>query len=387
MTTAPVAPPALTPDPVAERPALVVRGLHARYPGARRGQEGTAVLHGVDLTADAGTLLAVLGPSGCGKTTLLRVVAGLLPATDGHVTLGDRVLVDGPDGLGPEHRRIGLVPQDAALFPHRDVAGNIAFGLRRRGVGGTRWDAAARRRRVDELLDVVGLAGTAHRLPHELSGGQRQRVALARALAPRPDLVLLDEPFSALDASLRTGLRTEVREILHHLGATAVLVTHDQDEALSMADRVVVLRDGRVVQDDAPVDLYERPADPWVAQFLGDSVTLPGRWDGRAVQTALGPLAPAVAPVALARPAVRVVLRPEQLRLEPAGSPTGTAAAGTVTRREYFGHDALFHVRLDEGTGEQGPGSVLVRTLSGSGHQVGDRVVVGVEGPVIVFDG
>lgn len=355
--------------------ALSVRGLRADYAAARRRQSATTVLHGVDLEVGAGDLLAVLGPSGCGKTTLLKVLAGLLPATQGQVQLGDRLLTDGHRSLGPEHRRVGLVPQEAALFPHRDVAGNVAFGLR--GRRATRLGGAERAERVRDLVALVGLEGLEGRLPHELSGGQRQRVALARALAPRPDLVLLDEPFSALDAALRADLRAEVRDILRATGTTTLLVTHDQDEALSVADQVVVLRAGHVQQDARPADLYERPADPWVACFVGEATVLAGTCDGTRVHCPLGVLA--TSSDSPAGP-VRVVVRPEQVRLDEADAGAeASAVGGVVTGREYFGHDALYRVRLDGTDGHV----VRVRTL-GAEHSTGDRVRLTVPGPVVV---
>ncbi|MFD5744933.1 ABC transporter ATP-binding protein [Streptomyces massasporeus] len=311
--------------------ALHVEGLTKSY-GAKE-----PVLRGLELTVPAGALAAVLGPSGCGKTTLLRIVAGFLHADAGTVRLGDRLLVGPGVHLPPERRRIGIVPQEGALFPHLSVARNVAFGL-------TGTDRAERRRRTDEMLELVGLAGYGDRMPHELSGGQQQRIALARALAPRPQLVLLDEPFNALDSALRTGVRADVRAALRATGATAVLVTHDQQEALSTADLVAVVRDGRVAQCDTPQDLYGRPADPWIADFVGDAVLLPATvdTDGTA-RTALGPV-PLAAPPAGLRSGT-VLLRPEQLRLTDADS--DGAVSGTVTDIHYYGHDAMVTVAVE----------------------------------------
>jgi iron(III) transport system ATP-binding protein len=216
------------------------------------------VLAGLDLEVPAGSLTAILGPSGSGKTTLLRLLAGFERADAGTIGIGG-VLVDGPGvHLPPERRRIGYVPQEGSLFPHLTVAGNVGFGLPARQHG-------ARQRRggkVEALLETVGLAGFGRRYPHQLSGGQQQRVALARALAIEPAVVLLDEPFASLDAHLRASVRADVQEIFRRAGTTAVLVTHDQDEALSVADRVAALRDGRIAQCAPPEDLYRRPADP-----------------------------------------------------------------------------------------------------------------------------
>ncbi|MEU2383748.1 ABC transporter ATP-binding protein [Streptomyces sp. NPDC012461] len=295
------------------------------------------VLRGVDLTVPAGALAALLGPSGCGKTTLLRIVAGFLRADAGTVAVGGRTLTGPGAQVPPEGRRIGIVPQEGALFPHLSVARNVAFGL----TGTARTE---RRRRTEEMLDLVGLAGYGTRMPHELSGGQQQRVALARALAPRPALVLLDEPFNALDSALRAGVRADVRTALRATGATALLVTHDQQEALSTADLVAVVRQGRVAQCDTPQDLYRHPADPWVAGFVGDAVLLPGT-----VRTGTSTATTPIGTVTLAEPpdgrrTGTVILRPEQLRLTDTG--TEGAVRGTVTDVCFYGHDARVTVAV-----------------------------------------
>ncbi len=233
--------------------SLRVDGLSVSY-------GSLAAVSGVDLTIADGEVVALLGPSGCGKSTLLRAVAGLVPPTAGTVSW------DGADLAGtPVHRRgFGLVFQDGQLFPHRDVAGNVAFGLRMRRV-----EREAREKRVTELLDLVGLAGYADRRVTELSGGEQQRVALARALAPRPRLLLLDEPLSALDRALREQLAVDLARLLREAGATALVVTHDHDEAFTLADRVAVMRAGRIVQVGAPTQVWQRPADVATARFLG----------------------------------------------------------------------------------------------------------------------
>ncbi|MEU7604920.1 ABC transporter ATP-binding protein [Streptomyces sp. NPDC040724] len=309
------------------------------------------VLRGLDLTVPAGTLAALLGPSGCGKTTLLRVIAGFLRADAGTVTVGGRTLAGPGVHLPPERRRIGIVPQEGALFPHLSVAHNVAFGL-------TGLDRAGRRSRTEEMLELVGLGGYGDRMPHELSGGQQQRIALARALAPEPALVLLDEPFNALDSALRAGVRADVRAALRATGATALLVTHDQQEALSTADLVAVVRDGRVAQCDTPEEVYRRPADPWVACFVGDAVLIPGMADDGTATTALGRLPLEVPPVG--RSEGTVLLRPEQLQLTEAA----TAAQGTVTDVTFYGHDAMVTVSVDgleSPVGIRVPGPVAVR--------------------------
>ncbi|OUD01796.1 ABC transporter ATP-binding protein [Streptomyces swartbergensis] len=310
---------------------LHVEGLTKSY------EEGELILRGLELIVPSGTLAAVLGPSGCGKTTMLRIVAGFLRADTGTVRLGGRLL-NGPGvHVPPERRRIGIVPQEGALFPHLSVARNVAFGL-------TGADRCERRRTKDEMLELVGLTGYGDRMPHELSGGQQQRVALARALAPRPQLVLLDEPFNALDSALRAGVRADVRSALRATGATAVLVTHDQQEALSTADLVAVVRDGRVAQCATPQDLYRRPADPWIAGFVGDAVLLPGTVGAdNTARTALGTVTLAAPPGGLR--AGTVLLRPEQLRLTDEDS-VGVVR-GTVTDVSYYGHDAMVTVAVD----------------------------------------
>lgn len=308
--------------------ALQITGVSKAYgPDA-------AVLNGVDLTVPGGALAAVLGPSGCGKTTLLRIIAGFLRADSGTITVAGRTLTAPGLNLPPESRSIGIVPQEGALFPHLSVARNVAFGL-------TGTDRGKRRSRSEEMLELVGLGGYGNRMPHELSGGQQQRVALARALAPKPALVLLDEPFNALDSSLRAGVRADVRAALHATGATAVLVTHDQQEALSTADLVAVVRNGKVAQCDTPQEVYQHPADPWVARFVGDAVLLPATAANGTATTALGrlPLAP---PAGDSRTGT-VLLRPEQLQL----TETATAVQGTVTEVSFYGHDAMVTVDVD----------------------------------------
>jgi iron(III) transport system ATP-binding protein len=308
----------------------------------------------VTLPVRAGELLAVLGPSGCGKTTLLRLIAGFERPDSGRVEVGDR-LVAGPGCfVAPERRRIGMVFQDYALFPHLTVEANVAFGLARRE-GGER-EALTRR-----TLELVGLQHKARSYPHELSGGERQRVALARALAPEPEVVLLDEPFSNLDASLRAGLRREVELILRDAEATAILVTHDQEEALSLADRLAVMREGRLVQVGAPEDVYSHPAGRWTAQFLGEVNVLSGVARGPDVETELGTFD-------LSRPAsgtVQVAVRPEQLELR-----ADSRGNAEVVSREFRGHDVLYRLRHEGGR------AVLVQLPSLQLYEVGDKVFV-----------
>ena len=258
---------------------LAVAGLDKSF-GAHQ------VLSGLDLEVPAGSLTAILGPSGSGKTTLLRILAGFEHADAGTVRIGSAI-ADGPGVfLPPERRRIGYVPQEGSLFPHLTVAANVAFGLSRR-----KWGRERRSKRCADLLEAVGLGGLDRRYPHQLSGGQQQRVALARALAIAPEVVLLDEPFASLDANLRASVRADVQQLLKESGTTSVLVTHDQDEALSTADRVAVLRDGAIAQCAAPQELYSCPVDADMARFIGEANLIPGTLNGSSVQTLLGRLA------------------------------------------------------------------------------------------------
>jgi iron(III) transport system ATP-binding protein len=339
--------------------SVTVRGVHKRY-------GPVAALAGVDLDVPAGALTAVLGPSGCGKTTLLRCVAGFERLDAGEVVLAGRRVAGAGSHTAPERRRVAVVPQEGALFPHLSVAGNVAYGLDR---------AARRSGRVAEVLALVGLAGLGDRMPHQLSGGQQQRVAVARALAPRPPLVLLDEPFTALDAGLRAELRRDVRAALRVDGATAVLVTHDQGEALSMADQVAVMRDGQIVQSGTPAEVYGTPADAWVADFVGEAVLLPGTVDGGVARTALGAL-----PVPGAGDgAATVLVRPEQVEVLP--EPAGGTVPATVARQDFFGHDALLVLDLDGGD------QVTARVFEVAAHPLGTGARVGlrVRGPVLAY--
>ncbi len=346
-----------------------------------KGYADTPVLEGVELDVPAGSLTAVLGLSGCGKTTLLRVIAGFERAERGSVSLGGRTLDDGRTYLEPERRGVGYVPQEGALFPHLSVQENVAFGLSRRERHG---DAVA------GLLEMVGIAPLARRLPHELSGGEQQRVALARALACRPHALLLDEPFSSLDASLRSYVREEVHALLREQGVTTVLVTHDQEEALSLADVVAVLRDGRIVQQAAPAELYERPVDERLARFLGAVNVVAAQFEDGVAHTPLGTLelgrAPANgdAPVGPAPRTGIVMVRPEQLDVRPCEGDGGGASApsglrGRIEQCRYYGHDALLHVRPDEDGGAE---LLLARVHGGHALPVGTAVNVAAHGPV-----
>ena len=293
--------------------------MSLRLRGVSKSFGAQAVLLPLTLEVARGELLAILGPSGCGKTTTLRIVAGLEAPDAGTVEL------EGADvtSLPPERRGLGMVFQHYAVWPHRSVAGNVAYPLERAGLG-----KDERARRVREALSLVHLEGLADRRPHQLSGGQLQRVALARAVVTRPRVLLLDEPLSNLDAALREELRFEIRDLQRRLGITAILVTHDQGEALSIADRVAVLCSGRLEQLGAPAEVYERPATAFVARFVGGGNVLPGRCEGGRVRAgSLDLPAPPGSPVG----AVQLVVRPEEVRLDPAG------AEAALVQRLYHG--------------------------------------------------
>lgn len=290
-------------------------------------QDHSAVLDEITLDVRPGELLSLLGPSGCGKTTLLRVIAGLESPSGGSVRVAGRALTDVAAGidLPPQKRGVAMVFQNWALFPHLDVAENVAFGIPKE----LRADGSL----LADTLAMVGLVGLERRRPSELSGGQQQRVALGRAVAQRPDVLLLDEPFSNLDPSLRAKVRAEVRELLASLGTTTVLVTHDREEALLLGDRVALLHDGAVVASGDPVELYLRPPDMWSAQFLGDVVMLRGEATGGLVRTVLGELNGA----ALADGPVEVMLRPEQVTVRRPRGSAGAAGVDSGSQRDAEG--------------------------------------------------
>jgi len=319
------------------------------------------VLKDINLDVQDQEFLAILGSSGSGKTTLLRLISGFDSPDSGQIQLGAKMVFSKSLNVSSEERRVGFVPQDAALFPHLSVAKNIEFGL-------SKQSAAERKQRVTELLQLVDLAGFEDRMPHQLSGGQRHRVALARALAPKPQLILLDEPFSSLDAELRVRLREDVRNVITKTGTTAILVTHDQEEALSIASRVAVLRDGEFAQIGNPSEIYQAPTDVEMATFLGDSVIINGVVKDEKIVTDLGLLTPLnkVANGATGR----VAIRPENFYLQP--NPKGE---GEVIGRQYFGHDALVEVKL--------PKLVIQARANGPfAPEIGMKVTVWVRGQV-----
>ncbi|MFE3598645.1 ABC transporter ATP-binding protein [Streptomyces sp. NPDC059142] len=321
---------------------LVLDGLAKIYPG----KDGAAV-RGIDLAVERGQMLAVLGPSGCGKSTTLRMIAGLVPPTAGRVRVDGRDITDAP----VHHRDMGVVFQSYALFPHLDVARNIAFGLEMR-----KTPKAKVRRRVDDALALVRLGHLAGRRIAQLSGGQQQRVALARALVVEPAVLLLDEPLSNLDAQLRSAMRDEICRIQRETGVTTVFVTHDQQEALSMADRVAVMNQGRIEQTGTPEDIYERPERAFVARFVGRANLLDGTALDRAGDRTpvelpgLGTVPAAGDAVASGRTAT-VMLRPHRIALTPAAPGSGGGARGTVLSAGYAGETVAYRVRV----GDDGP--------------------------------
>ena len=306
-----------------------------------------AAVERVSFDLGEGEMLALLGPSGCGKTTTLRMIGGFESPDSGRISLRGRDITH----LPPESRGIGFVFQDYALFPHLNVLDNVKFGLRK-------LPRAQAKARAEEMLALVGLDGLGTRKPHELSGGQQQRVALARTLAVAPPLVLLDEPFSNLDAAMRVETRQEVRKLLKAAGSAAILVTHDQEEAMAVADRIAVMERGRVLQIGTPDEIYRNPTSSFVASFMGRSNILSGTASGMEVKTEFGTLPLSRA----ANGAVSLSVRPEQIMLEP--DPNGPAS---VVGREFRGHDQLYWV-------QEGERCMLVISGAGAMIDVGARV-------------
>lgn len=342
---------------------LTLENLSISYP-LPKGE--LVAVSGASLHLQPGEIGCLLGPSGCGKTSLLRAIAGFEPVSAGQIVMHNQVVSSTDRCLAPEHRRIGMVFQEHALFPHLDVAGNVGFGLRN-------WKPADKRERIHTLLEWVGLSGLGNRAIHELSGGQQQRVALARALAPQPDLLLMDEPFSSLDATLRERLAREVRDILKASGTTALLVTHDQHEAFAMADRIGVMRQGRLLQWDTPLELYHHPADTFVAEFVGEGVFMAGRMtaDG-GVRTELGDLLPTVctySPTHADQPfpepgqIVRVLVRPDDIRHD-----DDSEMRARVVSRVFRGAEFLYTLALPSGQ------TVLALASSHHDHAVGESI-------------
>jgi iron(III) transport system ATP-binding protein len=331
-------------------PVLKLRNVGKSY-------ADTPVVAGVSFQLARGSIGCLLGPSGCGKTTLLRLIAGFDPVSAGEIAFNGATVSTPRQTVPPERRQIGMVFQDYALFPHLDVQGNIGFGLRHR-------DKAGRAARVAELLESVGLAGYANALPHELSGGQQQRVALARALAPRPELLLLDEPFSNLDMALRERLGQELRQIIRHEGTTAILVTHDQHEAFAMADEIGVMHRGRIAQWDSAYRLYHEPADRFVADFIGQGVLLPGTvLNPHQIEIELGILDGAFPTECAKGCPVDVLIRPDDIVHDDAAP-----LRAEVAHKAFRGASILYTLRLPSG------GTALSLVPSHHNHALGERI-------------
>ena len=326
--------------------ASAARGV--RISGLGHSYDKEPVLNDVALEVEPGESIALLGPSGCGKTTLLRLIAGLEKPSSGSIHVGE-IPVTGPDWVPPDRRQVGMVFQDWALFPHLNVADNVGYGIAK---------SPTKKQEIAAALQMMELSDVSERMPATLSGGQQQRVALARALAPRPVVLLLDEPFSNLDTNLRTEVRTEVRQLLSALGITSIFVTHDQDEAFIVGDRVAVMREGHIVQTATPYDLYHNPVDRWTAEFVGTVSSLSATAQSGTAQSPIGSLA--VSPK-LQGP-VDLILRPEQLALEAGGD-------AEVLLVEYYGHDTLVFV-------ESGDDQLRVRCGPTTNYSRGDRVTV-----------
>jgi iron(III) transport system ATP-binding protein len=341
----------------AQAPLLELRDLRQAY-------DDLEVVRGLSLKLARGAIGCLLGPSGCGKTTVLRCVAGFEPVTRGEILLNGRLVSGSGVMVPPEARRIGMVFQDYALFPHLSVAENIGFGLH--GVG-----RSERARRVAELVDGVGLGGHAHKHPHELSGGQQQRVALARALAPQPELLLLDEPFSNLDVEMRERLAQEVRDIIKRTGTTAVLVTHDQHEAFAIADEIGIMHDGLIEQWDLAYNLYHRPANRFIADFVGQGVFLPGSVrNPHEVEIELGLLKGEIphqcemgCEACGKGCQVEVLLRPDDIIHDDAAQ-----QKAEVLHKAFRGAEILYTLRLESGR------KVLALVPSHHNHALGERI-------------
>jgi iron(III) transport system ATP-binding protein len=328
----------------------------------RHSYDDRVVVECMSFTLDRGAIGCLLGPSGCGKTTVLRCIAGFEPVSGGTIRIGGEAVSGATKHVPPERRRIGMVFQDYALFPHLTVAGNIAFGLKRAPAGPSR---------VRSLLETVGLAGEERKYPHELSGGQQQRVALARALAPQPQLLLMDEPFSNLDVDLRERLSIEVREIIKQSGTTAILVTHDQHEAFAMADEIGIMAQGTIQQWDTPYNLYHRPGNRFVADFVGQGVFVPGRvLNPRQVRVELGLLTSDL-PVDCSKGCdacdkgcqVDVLLRPDDVIHD-----DGSTLKAEVAHKAFRGAEILYTLKLASGE------RVLSMVPSHHNHAIGERI-------------
>lgn len=335
-----------------EHPLLELKNIECRH-------RGVTAVENLNLHVNQGDLVCLLGPSGCGKTTVLRAIAGFQPLHAGEIRLREQRISCPGYTLSPEKRHIGMVFQDYALFPHLDVCGNITFGLRNLG-------KAECKRIADEMLEVVGLSGMGNRYIHELSGGQQQRVALARALAPRPELILMDEPFSNLDIEMRERLSNEVRQILKQQGTSGILVTHDQHEAFAMGDQIGVMSEGHILQRDTAYNLYHSPANRFVADFIGQGVFVRGELlSPDTVKTSLGTISGDRAYEWDPGTRVELLLRPDDIIYDPEG-----LLQATVLQRAFKGAEILYSLKLQDNT------EVLSLFPSHHDFQVGESVSV-----------
>jgi iron(III) transport system ATP-binding protein len=358
----------LAPNPLFSH--LTVESIHVSY---RTGNLQQEIVSELSFELVKGKIGCLLGPSGCGKTTVLRAIAGFEPVTAGRIALGGRELSDVRRTAPPEQRQVGVVFQDYALFPHLSVMDNVGFGLRK-------LPASERASRVSHLLSLVGLTAAGKKYPHELSGGQQQRVALARALAPQPDLLLLDEPFSNLDVELRERLALEVRDILKELGTTAILVTHDQHEAFAIADGIGVMQDGKIVQWDTAYNLYHRPKTRFVADFIGQGVFTPGIIDlpAQRVQIELGSL-PLWAGLDVCPAGERNTSKVDVLlRADDVIHDDASPVQAEVVRKAFRGAEFLYTLKLPSGQ------ELLALVPSHHDHGIGERIGIRLEADHVV---
>ncbi|MCK5640297.1 MAG: ABC transporter ATP-binding protein [Gammaproteobacteria bacterium] len=331
---------------------LEIKNLKCAY-------QGQVVVDGLSLHVNKGDLLCLLGPSGCGKTTILRAIAGFEPVVSGEIKLRDETVSRTGHTLAPEKRKLGMVFQDYALFPHMNIADNITFGLRD-------YNREEKRTAAEELLEIVGLQEQGERFPHELSGGQQQRVAVARALAAKPDLILLDEPFSNLDVELRERLATEVREILKSQGISGIMVTHDQDEAFAIGDQICVMHEGRILQRDTAFNLYHEPRDRFIANFIGQGVFLPGTLiTSDSVETEIGIIKGNRAYEWLPGTPVDVLIRPDDIVFDAEGE-----LPAVVEQKAFRGSETMYTLKLATGS------TVLSMFPSHNDYMIGDQVKV-----------
>ena len=332
------------------KPLIEVKNIKCKY-------RGHTIVSNLSLHVNKGSLVCLLGPSGCGKTTILRAIAGFEPVYDGKILIAGKVVSRPGYSEVPEKRQLGMVFQDYALFPHMTVMENVSFGLRKQTKN-------EQQRIAKETLDVVGMGEYGHRYPHELSGGQQQRIALARALAPQPNAILLDEPFSNLDVEMRERLSKDVRDILKSLGITAIMVTHDQDEAFALGDNVGVMKDGKILQWDTPFNLYHEPLNRFVADFIGQGVFIDGTMvTPSEIRTEFGIVNADRAYNWPENSPVEILLRPDDIVYDPEGP-----LLGKITEKAFKGAEIMYTLQLDTGS------EVLSLFPSHEDFNIGDRV-------------